>query len=254
MSTPREDVPIHDDSHLLSADLPAPAGVVRVLTLNRPWRRNALNTALLQDLVAALESADQNDDVRAVVVTGSGAMFCAGGDVKEFVGHSDARERMIERAQLLTRLLTLLPAMSTPVAAAVNGAALGAGAALALAADLVIAGRDAVLGYPEITDSVVPAVVMAGAVRHLGQKLAFQMLTQGRRLDATESLTHGLVTTVVTPDRTLDATVEAALTWAQVEPGALSETKRLFYRVAELDLEAGVRAGLDVTAATWNPR
>jgi methylglutaconyl-CoA hydratase len=247
-------VSIPDPSDLLTEDRAMTVGVVRILTLHRPRQRNALDTALLRELILALETADRDDEVRAVVVAGHGRIFCAGGDLKEFVGHADAHQRMVIRAQLLTRLLTLLPRMSTPVIAAVTGAALGAGAALALAADLMVVGDDLVLGYPEITDSVVPAVVMAGAVHQLGQKLAFHMLTQGRKLNAQEALEHGLAVSVANAERTLETAVEVAEGWTPLDPRALSETKRLFYRVADLTLDAGIQAGLEVTTATWSPR
>jgi enoyl-CoA hydratase len=238
---------------LLSEDRAVAGGLVRILSLHRPERRNALNTALQQDLIAALEDADRDTDVRAVVLAGHGPMFCAGGDLKEFTGLPDARERLMVRARLLTRLLILLPAMSTPVATAVTGAALGAGAALVLASDLIVAGDDLRLGFPEITGSMVPAGVMAGAVRNLGQKLVFQMLTQGRQLDAAEASRNGLLASVVAPENTLVAAVDAAAAWASVDPDAIRETKRLFYRVGDLAYVAGLEAGLDVTAATWRP-
>lgn len=231
----------------------APA-VVRILTLHRPRRRNALDTALLADLIRALETADRDARVSAIVLAGSGRVFCAGGDVKEFATDPDARDRMVGRARLLTRLLTLLPSMTTPVVAAVAGAAIGGGAALALAADLIVVGDDAVIGYPEIKDAVVPAGVMPSAVRVLGHKLAFEMLTQGRQLGADEMSGLKLVSRLVAPDRVLSAAVEAAETWARLDSRTVGETKRLFYRVVELPLEAGFEAGLEITAATWTPR
>lgn len=228
--------------------------VVRTLTLHRPGRRNALDTALIAELIRAFDSAERDTRVRAVVLAGSGRAFCAGGDVKEFANAPDSRHRMVGRARLLTRLLTSLPAMTTPIVAAVAGAAIGAGAALALAADVIVAGDDIVMGYPEIKDSVVPAGVMASALRELGQKLAFEMLTQGRQLDADELSALRLVAQVVAPGQAIAVAVERAEFWARLDPAALSETKRLFYRVAELPIEAGFQAGLDVTAATWRPR
>ncbi|MYW96142.1 enoyl-CoA hydratase/isomerase family protein [Amycolatopsis rubida] len=228
--------------------------VVRTLTLHRPGRRNALDTALITELIRALEAAERDTRVRAVVLAGEGRVFCAGGDVKEFADAPDPRDRMVGRARLLTRLLTLLPAMTTPIVAAVVGAAIGAGAALALAADVIVAGDDVVVGYPEIKDSVVPAGVMPSAIRALGQKLAFEMLTQARQLDASELSALRLVSRVVAPGEAIPAAVETAEVWARLDPAALMEAKRLFYRVSELPIEAGFRAGLDVTAATWRPR
>jgi methylglutaconyl-CoA hydratase len=227
---------------------------VRILTLDRRERRNALDTALHRDLLLALDAADQDRKVHAIVLAGHGSVFCSGGDIKEFDGVPDARERLVERARLLTRLLSLFPVMSTPVVAAVSGAALGAGAALVLACDLAVAGDDLKLGFPEINNGTVPAVVMTQAVRHLGQKQAFRMLTQGSLLDASEAQRYGLVAGIVTPQKALDAAVDVASVWAKRDRRALGETKRLFYRIADLPLEAGLQAGLEATAATWRPR
>lgn len=252
MSSPENASVGADD--LLIEDRAVPGGIVRVLTLNRPKRRNALDSALHRDLLLALDDADRNGEVRAVVLAGNGSVFCAGGDIKEFDGVSDAKDRLVERARLLTCLLSRFAVMSTPVVAAVSGAALGAGAALMFASDLAVAGEDLMLGFPEINDGVVPAVVMALAVRNLGRKHAFRMLTQGGSLDASEAQRYGLVADVVASKETLDTAVGIASIWAQRDPRALRETKRLFYRVADLSLDAGLQAGLDVTAATWRPR
>lgn len=248
---------------LLTEDRAVPLGsgcgergpaAVRTLTLHRPNRRNALDTELIAELLGALETAERDTRVRAVVLAGAGRVFCAGGDVKEFANAPDPRDRMVGRARLLTRLLTFLPAMTTPIVAAVAGAAIGAGAALALAADVIVAGDDVVVGYPEIKDAVVPAGVMASALRDLGRKLSFEMLTQGRQLGADELAALRLASRVVAPDQAIPVAVEKAENWARLDPVALSETKRLFYRVAELPMEEGFQAGLNVTAATWRPR
>lgn len=240
--------------HLLTDDRASGTGIVRVLTLSRPSKRNALNTVLVRDLKDALRFADESDDIRAVVLAGDGTHFCAGGDLKEFQGEPDARALMIRRARLLADILVMLPRLSVPVITAVQGAALGAGAALAIGADMSVAGGNLSLGYPEIRDSVVPALVIAQPVHQLNRKLAFDMISTGRKLGAGEAQEHGLVNRVVAAGEVLDTAFAVAAEWAALDPDALRETKRLFYRVAELPHEAAIRTGLDATAATWNPR
>ncbi|MFI6031673.1 enoyl-CoA hydratase/isomerase family protein [Amycolatopsis magusensis] len=220
---------------------------VRVLTLNRPDKLNALNTELTRALDDALATAER--EVRAVVLTGNGRGFCAGADLGEFSSltpaHADA---VLERAELTARLQTRMQRLSVPVVAAVRGAAVGGGAGLAIGADMTVAGTDLKFGYPELKHSIVPALVMTGLVRHLGRKLAFELVSTGRLLTAAEAAGHGLVNRVVEPDEVVPAALEIAQRWAEVEPRALAAAKDLFYRVADLPTDAAMRAGQDVNA------
>jgi len=229
-------------------------GAVRVLTLNRPDKRNALNTTLLRALERELCRADQQASVRAIVMAGRGTSFSAGGDRVEFLHSTNARLAMAERARLMGEILTLIPELSVPVVSAVRGAALGGGAALALAADMTIAGDDLRLGYPELGDGVIPAVVMPGAVHLFGRRLAFELLSTQRRLSAEEASRYGAVNLVVPADSVVTAAVMLAEKWAAAEPTAMAESKRLFQRVVDLPVKEGIAAGVDVTAATWTPR
>ncbi|GAA2333130.1 enoyl-CoA hydratase/isomerase family protein [Streptomyces kunmingensis] len=224
-------------------------GPVRVLTLNRPDKLNALNTDLTRALSDALAAADKDPDVRAVALTGAGRAFCAGADLDEFSELTpDRPDAVLERAALTARLQTQMQQMGTPVVSAVRGAAVGGGAGLAIGADMAVAGTDLKFGYPELRHSIVPALVMTGLQRHLGRKLAFELVSTGRLLSAAEAAEHGLVNRVMEPDDVLSAALEIAQRWAAVEPRALHAAKDLFYRVADLPTEAAVRAGQDVNA------
>ncbi|CAL9587287.1 enoyl-CoA hydratase/isomerase family protein [Streptomyces sp. enrichment culture] len=224
-------------------------GAVRVLTLHRPDKLNALNTALTRALSDALAAADRDAGVRAVVLTGAGRAFCAGADLSEFSGLTpDRPDAVLERAALTAKLQTQMQAMGTPVVSAVRGAAVGGGAGLAIGADMAVAGTDLKFGYPELRHSIVPALVMTGLQRHLGRKLAFELVSTGRMLSATEAAEHGLVNRVVEPDEVEGAALEIAERWTAVEPRAIHAAKDLFYRVADLPTEAAMRAGQDVNA------
>lgn len=224
-------------------------GAVRVLTLNRPEKLNALDTALTRALSDAFAAADADRDVRALVLTGAGRGFCAGADLGEFADltpdHADA---VLDRAALTAKLQVQARELRVPVVAAVRGAAVGGGAGLAIGADMVVAGTDLKFGYPELKHSIVPALVMTGLVRHLGRKLAFELISTGRLLTAAEAIEHGLVNRVVEPDGILPAALEIAEHWAKVEPRAIAAAKDLFYRVADLPADAAMRAGQDVNA------
>ncbi|MCG3755355.1 enoyl-CoA hydratase/isomerase family protein [Amycolatopsis sp. Poz14] len=222
---------------------------VRVLTLNRPDKLNALDTALTRALDTALDEAGRDPSVRAVVLTGAGRGFCAGADLNEFSSLTpDQPEAVLERAALTARLQTRMQQLPVPVVSAVRGAAVGGGAGLAIGADLVVAGSDLKFGYPELKHSIVPALVMTGLVRHLGRKLAFELVSTGRLLTAAEALSYGLVNQVVEPAEIMPTALAVAQRWASVEPRALAAAKDLFYRVADLPTDAAMRAGQDVNA------
>ncbi|MDX3053605.1 enoyl-CoA hydratase/isomerase family protein [Streptomyces sp. NE06-03E] len=224
-------------------------GPVRVITLNRPDKLNALDTALTWALSTALDEAEDDGRVRAVVLTGAGRAFCSGADLSEFSALTpDDPEAVLERAALTARLQTQMQRMGTPVVAAVRGAAVGGGAGLAIGADMTVVGSDLKFGYPELRHSIVPALVMAGIQRQLSRKLAFELISTGRLLSAAEVLEHGLANRVVEPEQVLDTALEIAERWASVEPRALRAAKDLFHRVADLPTEAAMRAGQDVNA------
>ncbi|MCV7320597.1 enoyl-CoA hydratase/isomerase family protein [Mycolicibacterium confluentis] len=239
------------DSELLSQDLPAEGSVIRILTLNRPRARNALNTVLLSKLRDALEQADGDPAVAAVVLAGAGPAFCSGGDIKEFAGSADPKADVVNRSQLLVYVQQMIPRLGVPVVAAVQGAAVGAGAALAVAADVVVAAPDLVLEYPEIRGGVVPSVVAAGLVHQTTRKQSFEMLTTGRCLGAEEAVSRGLVNSVATDRAVLEAAVAVAQQWAAMDRAALRETKKLFYRTLELSAGDALDAGMQVLRATW---
>lgn len=220
---------------------------VRTLTLNRPEKRNALNTELTTALRDAFLDADRSPDVRAVVLTGNGHAFCAGADLSEFATLTpDNQDLVTERAVLTSETQSLPQRLSVPVIAAVAGPAVGGGAGLALACDMVLVAPDARLGYPEIKHSIVPALVMTGLQRHFGRKVAFELISTGRNLNADELLELGVANRIVERDDLVSAAHEVAADWASRSPQAMSAIKNLFYRVADLPQEAAMRAGQDV--------
>jgi enoyl-CoA hydratase/carnithine racemase len=229
-------------------------GIVLSLTLNRPRSRNALDTNLIRLLIGALEEADRDDAVRAVVLSANGTVFCAGGDTKEFRGSLQARDLMVARAGHLARLLVTLPRLSVPVVTAFSGGAIGAGAALVLGADMAIATEESFLSFPEFGDSVVPAVVMPNLVQMAGRKIAFELLTQGRRLTATDALAAGMINRVTTSQCLHGDALEIAQRWSATDRSVVADTKALFGRVSELPLAEALKVGLSVTETTWQPR
>ncbi|MEM5365160.1 enoyl-CoA hydratase/isomerase family protein [Paraburkholderia azotifigens] len=226
-------------------------GAVRVLTMNRPEKRNALNNELTQSLLTALRDADQNPDVRALVLTGAGKAFCAGADTTEFGGFvnpddtSGAAQTALARAHLTTNLHRVFSQIGKPVIGAVHGYAMGGGAGLALACDMVVAGESMKLGYPELKHGIVAAIVMANLVRQVGRKIAFELVSVGEAVDANRAIALGIVNRVTTDDALVSSATELAQKLADFDAPAMSATKRLFHRVADLPLQQALDASLD---------
>ncbi len=222
---------------------------VLTLTLNRPDKRNALDTPTLDGLHAAMERADLDAEVRVVAVRGAGKDFCAGADLGELLASADATPEQNEHAAMhLGGLFVRMRELPKPVVALVHGRALAGGAGLATACDLVVSTESAQFGYPEIQRGFVPAMVMTLLRRLTGEKLAFDLAATGRILTAREAQAAGLVSRVV-PDA--DFGTEAAkvlTTLASASGSALALTKRQFYQLDGLSFQEGIALGAQVNA------
>jgi enoyl-CoA hydratase/carnithine racemase len=217
---------------------------VRVLVLNRPEKRNALNTALTQALLDALRAAEADEAVRCVVLTGAGQGFCAGADLAEFKDLTPEKQHLVEaRAELTMRLHLAFPRLAKPVITAINGAAMGGGAGLAIAGDLAVMAEDATLGYPETKHGIVAAIVMANLVRQAGRKAAFELVSLGEPVSAARALALGLVNRLVPRAQLMDEALALASRLAAVSPPAMRLTKQLFHEAADLPLAQALERG-----------
>lgn len=219
---------------LITTEVRGRAGLV---TLNRPRALNALSTALMGELVTALEAYDADPAIGAMVITGHKRAFAAGADVAEMAGASAAE-------MLHSRLLALWDRISSlrkPVIAAVSGYALGGGAELAMMCDMIVASETAVFGQPEVNLGVIPG---AGGtqrlVRALGKALAMEVVLNDRRLSAEEALQHGLINHVYPLDTYLDEALELANQIATRAPLAVQLAKESINRAYELSLSEGL--------------
>jgi enoyl-CoA hydratase/carnithine racemase len=219
-------------------------GQIRILTLNRPEKRNALNTELTQTLLKELRVADAEDAVDAIVLTGAGPGFCAGADLAEFKDLHDPQAAEV-RAELTMQLHLVFSKMTTPVVTAINGAAMGGGAALAIAGDLAVMAESAKLGYPETKHGIVAAIAMANLVRQVGRKAAFELVSLGEPIGAARALALGMVNFVVPDSQVLSKAYALAEKLAAVSKPAMAQTKRLFHEVADLPLETALERGRD---------
>lgn len=221
-------------------------GPVRILTLNRPDKHNALNTVLTQALLDALLAADADETVNAIVLTGAGKSFCAGADTTEFSALVPENPGAVtRRADLTTALHLSFSQLSKPVIAAVRGNALGGGAGLALACDLVVMADTVRFGYPELKHGIVAAVVLANLVRQVGKKQAFELVAMADAIDGARALALGIANRVAANDEVLDVALQMAQRLAGWSPIAMATTKRTFHRVSDLSLAQALDVGRD---------
>lgn len=215
-------------------------GPILIVTLNRPEKLNAYTGQMGAEITDAFGRADTDDAVRAVIVTGAGRAFCAGGDKQVDIGASatwTAEQRKVEE-ELAQALVRRLRSLRVPVIARVNGVAVGAGCDLALACDLVIASDRAKFGQFWVRRGLVPDL---GAIyllpRLIGLHRAKELILTGRLIDAATSERIGLVNEVVAHEE-LDAAVARVVDeLASVPPAAAAMAKQLLNTSFERDFE-----------------
>ncbi len=217
-------------------------GAVRLLTLNRPEKLNAMDTAMIESLVAALQRADADDAIGAIVIAGAGRGFSAGADTSEFRDIAPAeRPRVERRSALAASLQELLPGLGRPVIAATQGHVLGGGCALALACDMVVAAESSRFGYPEVKRGILASSVTPNLARQVGTKAAFELLVTGRSIGPVRALELGLINRIVPDGSQVEAALTLAAELAALPASALRATKRLFYRTLDADLAQAMR-------------
>jgi enoyl-CoA hydratase/carnithine racemase len=213
-------------------------GAVTVLTINRPEARNALSTDVLAGLVSGLDSAEDDPEVRAVVITGGPKIFASGADIRELRSTTPSRYLLSERQKAWPRFASF----KKPLVAAVAGYVLGGGCEIAMSCDFIVAGDSAVLGQPEIRLGIIPG---AGGTqrwaRVCGRFQAAELVLAGRNVDAWTARRLGLVNEVVPTELVVEAGVALAEELAAFSPIAA----RLGKAALRSSEEVGVTAGLD---------
>ena len=222
---------------------------VRILELNRPDKRNALDDELIAALKLALAEADADSAVRAVVIRGAGKDFCSGADLASIQKIANASyEENIEDARSLAELFALPRKLRVPVIAAVRGRALAGGFGLALACDLIVADSTSRFGFPEVKIGFVPAMVTAMVRRNMSEKDAFAILTLGYETAGTALKETGLVHAVFN-EETFDEDVLAfAKQYEKLSGAAVAMTKRLLARVDGLSFADAIAKGVETNA------
>jgi enoyl-CoA hydratase len=211
-------------------------GRVATVTVNRPDVLNALNTALLDELLHTLTDLGNDPQVGVVILTGEGERsFIAGADIKEMAGKTPLEARAY--SELGQEIAHKLETMRKPTIAAVNGYALGGGCEMALACDVRLASENAHFGQPEINLGIIPGW---GASQRLARATnigyAKELILTGRMIDASEALEKGLVQHVYPPDELMPAASEMAQQMASKSPVALYYAKEATNRSLHGDI------------------
>jgi methylglutaconyl-CoA hydratase len=226
---------------------------IATITLNKPDRRNALDDAMIKELLEAFNSANRNSDIRAVILTGSGTSFCAGMDLDYLQRYSQlGHNENLEDAHNLMKLLQSIYSLKKPVIAALNGPAMGGGCGLAAACDFVYAGREkGKIGAPEVRLGFLPALILLFLIKRMGEGQAKEFVLRGNTLDAEGAKTKGLVSDVVDDDKLATAVQEfAEQLCASTSPSSILLTKDLFFRFSDMGMKDGLEYAANLNALT----
>ena len=222
-------------------------GAVRLLTMNRPAKLNALNADLVHALTEELLAAQDDNAVSAIVLAGAGRAFCAGADTSvPRPLTAENRANLVKHGDANIALTKLLGRVDKPIIAAVHGYALGAGCGLAFGSDLVVAAESARFGYPELKAGLTASTVTAQAVHLMGRKIAFELLTLCENMLPARAYELGMVNRVVADDRLMDEAMAIAETLAGWNQEFLWQTKRTFHRAASMELEPALEMARDI--------
>lgn len=204
------------------------------INLNRPEVHNALNDELINDLFDVFSKLKENNDLRAIVMTGNGKSFCAGADLnwmKSVVNYS--YEKNYEESLKLAELMYLIFTHPKPVIARVNGSAIGGGVGLMSVCDILIAAENAKFGLSEVRLGLVPAAISPFVMSRIGQGIARELFITGERITAQKAFDIGLVNLCI-PMEKLDEAVDEKLAFILKNgPEAVRTVKEMIFKVSQ---------------------
>jgi 2-(1,2-epoxy-1,2-dihydrophenyl)acetyl-CoA isomerase len=233
------------------------AGTVAVVRLNRPESRNAIDDELREALIDALADAGRDPGIRAVVLTGSGTAFCAGGDIAAMRERlaaplSEVAEAGWRRQRLTHRMVLDLHRLEKITVAAVNGPAIGVGMDLALACDFIVASDAARFAMAHLTRGLIPdGGGMYFLPRRVGLARAKELILTARRLRPDAALELGVVDRVVSADELERSAVEWAVELTRNSPIATALTKSILDRTYQLEAEGVLALGAEAQAVCY---
>lgn len=202
------------------------SSAIRTITLNRPQRRNALGTAMMEELDQALRDADAAPDISAIVLTGAEPSFCAGSDLKE-LGLLDV-EGMARHEEATAAIARSIAGLDLPVIAAVEGYALGGGCILALSCDLVVTARNAKWAMPEVQNGWLPPWGLEALTNRVELSRALAVVWDAQDIDGAEAHRIGMADLVTEPGQALAEAMAAAARLSARPRAALTSAKQFF--------------------------
>jgi len=214
-------------------------GHVATVTLNRPEQRNPLSAVMLRDLAAAFQWCRDESDVRVVVLTGAGRVFCAGADLSSFDGEMTGLERYRSRDRFVD-LFILMAELGKPIVGRINGHALAGGLGLACSCDILVSVDTATFGTPEINVGIWPMMIQAILSRSIPRKVLLEMEMLGNRWTATQLQSLGIINRVVPLEQLDSAVKEIADQLAKKSPVAMRLGRDSFYRQQDMDFRAAL--------------
>jgi enoyl-CoA hydratase/carnithine racemase len=207
------------------------------VTLNLPEMRNPLTETSTQELITAIKEADRDPNIRAIVLTGAGKAFSAGGNLNEFKKNLEkSAPELYFEGRVSTELFKLGAEVSTPLIASVNGPALGGGTGLVAMCHLAVASTEAQLGLTELRLGLVPFVIMPWVRRAVGDRKMMEMMLSAEIISADEAKELNLVHRVVLPDELEEETMKLAKQVASFSPLAVKLSLESFFNTEQMDL------------------
>lgn len=219
----------------------ATEGSITTLTLSRPQRKNAISPQMVNELLYALEAARNDSNTRVVVLTGSGEVFCSGGDLGQMAGGNPEASELPIKGDY-SDLLLELSSMPKPVIAKVRGAAKGGGLGLVAACHFAIAASDCVFATPELNVGLFPMMIMAVLARTMPRRQMLEMMLTTANVSAHDAATWGIITRSVPPEH-LDREVKMlADNLASRSPTAISRGLAAYAKTSDLALKEALPA------------
>jgi len=224
---------------------------ISIISINRPEVLNALNIETIRELIEAFDEAERRENVKVVVLKGSGRAFCSGGDLKSVKSVKDNIKKIMDTAKEAEKLILKIQNLEKPVIAAVNGYAVAAGFNLALACDLIIASENARFGEVFLSIGFHPDT--GGTyflTRIVGPYKAKELFFTGKIIDAWEAERLGLVNKVVSPEKLDEEAISLAKSLASGPCKAIGLTKRTINKALSLDLSSTMKIELEACSIT----
>ncbi len=226
------------------------ANAIATVTISNPKKRNPIGTPQAQAIVDALEALDRNSAVRAIILTGAGEAFSAGGDLDEFLATIDSGATSLwDTGEPWQRLFSIVPTLSKPVIARVTGPAMAGGCGLVASCDFAYAADTALFATPEIKIGLFALLILPMLIRRIGERNALELVLTGDSIDAHEARRMGLINAVYPRDE-LDAAVDAlAAKLVKIRPATMARSKHAFRTIAAAGFSEGMEIARGIRGA-----